>query len=105
MFGYVYSSARFSSCVPAVVLCGAFVQPVLSNRTAALQINDAGGVKKLLFNWGFARKLFYIKKGLPHEKVRLPAAAAAAAAATATLGCSECCLFLTCCAFHNIIGV
>jgi hypothetical protein len=35
-----------------------------------MQINDAGGVKKLLFNWGFARKLFYIKRGLAHDKVR-----------------------------------
>ncbi|WIA35224.1 hypothetical protein OEZ86_003686 [Tetradesmus obliquus] len=32
------------------------------------QINEAGGVKKLLFNWGFARKLFYIKKGLEQDK-------------------------------------
>lgn len=35
-----------------------------------MQINEAGGVKKLLFNWGFARKLFYIKKGLEQDKVR-----------------------------------
>jgi hypothetical protein len=40
-----------------------------------LQINDAGGVKKLLFNWGFARKLFYIKRGLEHDKVRSSAGA------------------------------
>lgn len=34
-----------------------------------LQINDAGGLKKLLFNWGFARKLYYLKEGISHTKV------------------------------------
>lgn len=32
------------------------------------KINDAGGVKKLLFNWGFARKLFYLKQGFKSDK-------------------------------------
>ncbi|KAF8060497.1 LACS4 [Scenedesmus sp. PABB004] len=32
------------------------------------QINEAGGVKKLLFNWGAARKLFYLKQGVPQDK-------------------------------------
>jgi len=29
------------------------------------QINTAGGVKKMLFNWGVARKLWFLKQGAP----------------------------------------
>ena len=33
------------------------------------QINTAGGVKKMLFNWGVARKLWFLKQGAPCAKV------------------------------------
>jgi long-chain acyl-CoA synthetase len=31
-------------------------------------VNEAGGIKKLLFNWGCARKLFYMQKGFKQDK-------------------------------------
>eukprot|EP00775_Hariotina_reticulata_P012349 gene12349-12483_t len=33
------------------------------------KIKLAGGIKKLLFDWGFARKLFYIKAGFKQDKL------------------------------------
>jgi len=38
---------------------------------ACSQIKAAGGLKKLLFDWGFARKLFFIKAGYKQSKVGL----------------------------------
>ncbi|GFR48302.1 hypothetical protein Agub_g10182 [Astrephomene gubernaculifera] len=32
------------------------------------QINGAGFVKKTLFNWGFSRKLFFMRQGCGHDK-------------------------------------
>ena len=30
-----------------------------------MQPSPAGGVKKLLFNWGFSRKLYFMQQGYP----------------------------------------
>jgi len=34
-----------------------------------VQIQSAGGIKKMLFNWAFARKLHFMKGGAPQAKV------------------------------------
>jgi hypothetical protein len=35
-----------------------------------MQVNAGGFVKKALFNWGYHRKLAFLDKGLPFDKVR-----------------------------------
>lgn len=32
------------------------------------QIDKAGGVKKFLFNWGFSRKRYFLREGVPQER-------------------------------------
>ncbi len=34
-----------------------------------LQVEAAGGVKKYLFDWGYARKLHHLQQGYSHDKV------------------------------------
>lgn len=36
-----------------------------------LQVNEAGGIKKMLFNYAMARKLFFLRKGYNQDKVRM----------------------------------
>lgn len=52
-----------------------------------LQINDAGGVKKLLFNWGFARKLHFLKQGFAQDKVRTVCSSSCSLGETFQLHC------------------
>mgnify|MGYP001807633433 CR=1 FL=1 len=33
------------------------------------QINGAGLIKRSLFNWGFSRKLYFLRQGYAHNKV------------------------------------
>ena len=33
-------------------------------------MNEAGGIKKLLFNYAMARKLFFLRQGFNQDKVR-----------------------------------
>jgi hypothetical protein len=38
-------------------------------RIHTLQINEAGGLKKLIFNYGYARKLYFLSRGFNQDKV------------------------------------
>lgn len=34
------------------------------------KVQEAGGLKKFLFDWGYKRKSHFLKQGFPHDKVR-----------------------------------
>ena len=34
------------------------------------KVQEAGGIKKFLFDWGYKRKSYFLKQGFPHDKVR-----------------------------------
>ena len=36
------------------------------------KVKDGGGIKAFLFNWGFNRKLHFLKEGYPCDKVGAP---------------------------------